>query len=219
MYGLNEKIIKDLVDICKEDKNIKKMRIFGSRVVGEFNPGSDVEIAVDVDDKTQFGRIKTNIDNLGLLYKFVIVNAAESTDERIKKESAIIYERGEKSNFITSVNNLRKVKKPEELSDLEMDGLMQRYEISFELAWKLIREYLINQKVLADESVAPRLVLQEALEWNVIDNHDVWKEMLDNRYEMAIVYNDRISREKSKLVKEKYLPELEKLVTFFEGKL
>jgi nucleotidyltransferase substrate binding protein (TIGR01987 family) len=51
------------------------------------------------------------------------------------------------------------VLRAEELSDLEKEGMVQRFEYTFELAWKTIKDFLENQYVVAKY---PREAIKQA---------------------------------------------------------
>ena len=48
------------------------------------------------------------------------------------------------------------------LSALEKEGLVQRFEYTWELAWKVLRDFMEHEGVRL-ETVTPRAVLREAM--------------------------------------------------------
>ena len=52
-------------------------------------------------------------------------------------------------------------RKPEALSMLEKEGVVQRFEYTFELAWKTLKDYL-EASGLVISPVTPRQVIKEA---------------------------------------------------------
>ena len=67
-------------------------------------------------------------------------------------------------------------KTPDSLSELEMEGLIQRFEYTFELGWKVLQDLL---KYKGYEFVqGPNGTLQKAFEDNMITDHDGWRRML-----------------------------------------
>lgn len=70
------------------------------------------------------------------------------------------------------------------LADLEAEGMVHRFEYTFELAWKTLKDFLELQGF----SVAyPREVIKTAFQVGLISMGDAWFEMLDRRNEAAIV--------------------------------
>lgn len=79
------------------------------------------------------------------------------------------------------------VKTIERLSDLEKEGLIQRFEYTFELAWKTLKDYLESQEVITN---FPREVIKTAFLYNMIEDGEVWMDMLEQRNLMAHTYNE-----------------------------
>lgn len=52
MYGLSEDNIKELIDILSSCPHIEQAIIFGSRVRGDYRPGSDVDLSLKGKDLT-----------------------------------------------------------------------------------------------------------------------------------------------------------------------
>lgn len=78
--------------------------------------------------------------------------------------------------------------KPDDLSELEMEGLIQRFEYTFELAWKALQDLL---KFKGYEFVqGPNGSLQKAFEDGLISNHDGWRRMAKARATTSHTYNE-----------------------------
>jgi len=78
------------------------------------------------------------------------------------------------------------VEKPN-LSRLEKEGLIQRFEYTFELAWKTLRDYMRFGGVETD---LPRDVIKEAFANGLIKDGQTWIDMLDKRNLMSHVYDE-----------------------------
>lgn len=66
-------------------------------------------------------------------------------------------------------------------NDLEKQGIIQRFEFTFELAWKTLKDYLECQQV---DARFPRDVVKEAFRSQLIADGDVWMDMLEKRNQM-----------------------------------
>ena len=69
-FGLSDTVIKELQDVFRRHANIKTVLIFGSRSMGNYRAGSDIDLAVignDI-DYNQLLSILCEIDDLELLY-------------------------------------------------------------------------------------------------------------------------------------------------------
>ncbi|MCE1247580.1 MAG: nucleotidyltransferase substrate binding protein [Firmicutes bacterium] len=73
-------------------------------------------------------------------------------------------------------------------SDLEKEGIIQRFEFTFELAWKTIRDYLEYNGVEL-QVVTPRSVIEAGFGSKIIVDGQVWIDMLENRNIMSHTYN------------------------------
>ncbi|MGE4214308.1 MAG: nucleotidyltransferase substrate binding protein [Anaerotignaceae bacterium] len=69
------------------------------------------------------------------------------------------------------------------------DGVIQRFEFTFELSWKAIKEYLIDQG-MKKELQFPKQVLKTAYESYVISDEKIWLEMVDARNATSHIYDD-----------------------------
>lgn len=95
------------------------------------------------------------------------------------------------------------------------DGLIQRFEFTFELSWKAMKEYMIDQGV-KDDLTFPKQVLKSAYENHMIDNQEIWLDMLKSRNNTSHIYDDKIAEEISKNICNKFLFVLEELEAYFK---
>lgn len=75
----------------------------------------------------------------------------------------------------------------ENLTVLEKEGLIQRFEYTFELSWKTLKDYLESQGV---KVLFPREVIKAAFHYEIIQDGDVWMDMLEKRNLIAHTYNE-----------------------------
>lgn len=69
-----------------------------------------------------------------------------------------------------------------------IDGTIQRFEFSFELAWKLAKAVLNYQGI---EVEPPRLVIKEAFKTGLIKDGDGWIDMLEDRNKTSHIYDEK----------------------------
>ncbi len=105
-------------------------------------------------------------------------------------------------------------RKPEALSLLEKEGVIQRFEYTFELAWKTLKDYL-EEGGLVISPVTPRQVIKEAFAAKVISDGEGWINMLDHRNLLSHTYDHSVFEQAVKAIAEHYLPAMEKLHEFF----
>jgi nucleotidyltransferase substrate binding protein (TIGR01987 family) len=104
----------------------------------------------------------------------------------------------------------------DELSTLEKEGLIQRFEYTFELAWKTLKDFLESENV---EARFPREVIKKGFQYEIISNGEVWMEMLENRNLMTHTYDEEIFESAVKLAVRSFYPEIKQLFLFFQTEI
>ena len=87
-FGLNEKVIEDIVNNLKKYEEVESAKIFGSRARGDNRKASDIDIALFGDYLTSSINTKIffEIDDLYLPYKIDLINFNSiSSDDTIRK--------------------------------------------------------------------------------------------------------------------------------------
>lgn len=100
------------------------------------------------------------------------------------------------------------------LSLLEKEGIVQRFEYTFELAWKTMKDYL-NYKGI-DVSL-PRDVIKQAFAHSIITNGELWIRMLESRNVMSHAYDERAFERTFEKIQHEYSGALQELITFFDA--
>ncbi len=98
------------------------------------------------------------------------------------------------------------------LDDLGKEGLVQRFEYTFELAWKTLKDFLESK---GEEVKFSRDVLKRAFQTEIIKNGEVWLDMLQKRNLMAHTYNENHFQEVVQAIVKQYFTEIQNLVIFF----
>ena len=75
----------------------------------------------------------------------------------------------------------------EELSQLDKEGMIQRFRYCTEFAWKTVKDYLENQNVVL-ELITPRAVIKEAVSAKLLSRGEDWMNALDARNKMSHTY-------------------------------
>ena len=92
----------------------------------------------------------------------------------------------------------------QEPDDLRIDGVLQRFEFTFELAWKCIKDYLEMQGVVSNIG-SPREIIQLGFKHNIIANGEKWIDMMIARNSLSHMYDKNISREIYEKIKYEYI--------------
>ncbi len=106
-------------------------------------------------------------------------------------------------------------KRAADLSQLEKEGLIQRFEYTFELAWKTMKDYLEANDEIAEFA---RDVIKKAFKFGVIDNGDIWMDMLEKRNLMAHTYDEERFNLAVTKITEYYFIEIKNLFDYFGEK-
>lgn len=91
-------------------------------------------------------------------------------------------------NYRRSVKNLSQGLDVPEPSKLEQQGIVKAFELAYELAWKTLQDYLIEQGIR--DAVGPKGVLRRAFREGLIGEGDGWNSMDRARNEAAHLYDE-----------------------------
>lgn len=112
------------------------------------------------------------------------------------------------SNFEKAFLHLRDALKKDDLSELEKAGVIQIYEFTFELAWKTIKDFLDEKKVIVKY---PRDAIKEGFQYEIIDDGEVWMDMLDKRNLMSHTYDEGTAQLAFDLIRSSYFIAIEQV--------
>ena len=93
-------------------------------------------------------------------------------------------------NFSRAFSLLREALEEEgrALNQLEREGVIQRFEYTFELAWNLLKDRLEHDGIVLS-TVTPRQVIRQAFQAKLIKDGDTWIAMLTDRNLMSHTYD------------------------------
>jgi nucleotidyltransferase substrate binding protein (TIGR01987 family) len=89
-------------------------------------------------------------------------------------------------------------------NDLELEGLVQRFEYTFELAWKTLKDYLEHAGVVLPQ-VTPSAVIKSAFAAKLIEDGQTWMDMLKHRNLMSHTYDSQKFGEAVAAIHARYL--------------
>jgi nucleotidyltransferase substrate binding protein (TIGR01987 family) len=96
-------------------------------------------------------------------------------------------------------------------------GIIQFFEMSFELAWNQLIDYLEEQGFV--EVKSPRSALKKAFEIGLIEHGHSWMDLLSDRNLTSHTYDEQKATELEMLIHQKYFPILQALHTKFKEKI
>jgi len=83
------------------------------------------------------------------------------------------------------------------------DSVIQRYEYTIELAWKLMKDYLEEQGFI--DVTSPKKVIRKAFEERLIQDGNGWIAALNGRNITSHAYDETKANEVIKDISEKYI--------------
>lgn len=95
-------------------------------------------------------------------------------------------------NWNRALAQLTRFMEKEELNELEEQGLIQSFEHNHELAWKTQKDFLENQGYT--ELYGSKNVARKAFEVGLIDDGEVWLEMIESRNASSHTYNEEVTQ-------------------------
>ena len=102
------------------------------------------------------------------------------------------------------------------LSQLEKEGLVQRFEYTFELGWKTLKDYLESKGI---EAKYPRDVIRESFRNELLEDGELWLEMLVKRNTIAYAYDEETFNEVLNDIDVKYYNQLKFVFELLEKEL
>ena len=100
------------------------------------------------------------------------------------------------------------------LEPIVKEGIVQRFEYTFELAWKTLKDKMIEDG-LSIERISPKYVFKLAFQSKYIDDVNLWLEMTNDRNLMSHTYDFSTFDVVLKKLQVEYFPLLEKLYLYF----
>ena len=120
------------------------------------------------------------------------------------------------ANFSKAIAQLTEFVEQDKLNKFEVQGLIQCFEYTFELAWKTAKDYLEAQGF---DIKSLRQTIQTAFQVELVQNGHSWMDALEKSNLMAHTYDENVANEAEGLIRKTYYPmlialhnQLEKLV-------
>ena len=114
-----------------------------------------------------------------------------------------------KQDFYKAFNKLKEAV-PQGDSDIIIDGILHRFEFTFELAWKTIKDYL-EYLGFINKIGSPREIIQNGYKQGIIKDGEKWIKMMLSRNSLSHIYDEKSSREIYDCIKNEYIVLFENL--------
>ncbi len=106
--------------------------------------------------------------------------------------------------------------KNESLNKIYTMAIIKAYEMSFELAWKTMKDYIEYYGTNVEN---PRNTIKEAFQQQIIEDGQLWIEMMEARNKTSHTYKEDFAKQISERILNTYIPLLEKLQRVLESKV
>lgn len=108
-------------------------------------------------------------------------------------------------NFERSFKLLDKYAHQTLQTELERAGIIQLFEVTFELAWKVLKDYLAYEGY---DVKSPRETIKQAFQIDLIGDGHVWMDALSKRNLTTHTYDEALVETLITSIRQEYLPAL-----------
>ena len=202
---------------------VEKIILYGSRARGDNKERSDIDLAIVCSNavgNTDWQQIINIIDDADTLLSIDCIKYNDLTEDNplkqaIDHDGVLIYKRDDMNNKSKLSFDLvgkaiialkQMVEKPMQVDRSNIDACIQRFEFTIELFWKLLKRILESK---GQEATYPKDVLREAFKGMLINEEDVWLQMLEDRNKTSHAYNQDLADEIYNHITTNYYPILE----------
>ena len=100
-------------------------------------------------------------------------------------------------------------------NDIIRDSLIQRFEFTYELTHKTLKEFMKYLGITLDNSF-PRTIYKKAYINNLISDDKLWINLLEDRNSTSHLYNEDMLNDIADRIAHKYIDAIEELVNNLE---
>jgi len=214
--------------------SIERIILFGSRARGDHSARSDIDLAIDCPQATRqdWTTMLNLVENANTLLSIDCIKLDEAEprlQQNILQQGEVLYSRKRvnamdpldtrwQESLLQLGNVLNKLdsilQEPENATDYILDATIQRYEFVFELYWKTLKHLLALEGL---ETASPRDILKKAYQLGLIQDDQLWLEMMVDRNLTSHTYKEALAREVYARIKQ-YLPTLKATYQSLVGK-
>lgn len=221
MYGLSVRQWRQIFAILSRyGKRINWVKLFGSRARGDYKPVSDVDLAI-ASTENLVTPLQLDFDQSQLPFTFDLIDYRRQPNQRLKdaidREGKLLWAVDGKGEWMMTKEQLLlkwedyhkalhrleiALSKTLDEDDLYLDATIQRFEFTFELAWKLMKAVLEYEGI---EATSPRSSIREAWKQHLIGDAEKWLDMQVKRNLSSHTYNEETAQDIYRHIKEDYI--------------
>lgn len=200
----------------------KRLVLFGSRARGDNRPNSDIDLAVygmPEDNRAEFWM---HCEELPTLLKFDIVHIQDGMEPvflaNIERDGVELMDKLHEKydRFTAAVARLREALDDYKKFPLDSvrDGTIQRFEFCTELAWKTMREYLLDQGFTDINS--PKAVIKQAYAFGMIRDQQAWVALQNDRNLTSRVYDEETAKVIFERIENQHLARFDEVLAYMK---
>lgn len=216
-----DELYKQLAALAKRH-GAKKLVLYGSRARGDNRYNSDIDLAVYGMPQKEQSAFCWEADELPTLLKLDIVFITSNMDpafvHNIEKDGVDLMNkfREKYTQFVSALARLREAINDYDNTGLDSirDGAIQRFEFCTELAWKTMREYLLDQGYT--ELNSPKSTIRKAYAAEMFTDETGWLQLLDDRNLTSHVYDEETARKIFDHIKETHLKLFDDVIEYMK---
>nr|DAG53519.1 MAG TPA: nucleotidyltransferase-like protein [Caudoviricetes sp.] len=200
----------------------RRLVLFGSRARGDNRHNSDIDLAVYGMPKDNQAQFWMECEDLPTLLKLDISFIHDGMNplflQNIEKDGVELMDKfQEKYDHLTAaVTRLREALDDYKKMPIDSirDGTIQRFEFCTELAWKTMREYLLDQGY--SEINSPKSVIRQAYAFGMIDDEKAWIALQTDRNMTSHVYDESTAKEIFERIENTYLKLFDDVIAYMK---
>lgn len=125
-------------------------------------------------------------------------------DVLLQKDVRWIQRFGHYGKALSQLLKAHELYQQRELNDLEKQGIIQAFEFTHELAWKVLKDYIefTGGQIL----IGSKDTTREAFQKSLIGDGDIWMEMIKSRNLTSHTYNEETSKSIISNIVNLYIP-------------
>ena len=109
-------------------------------------------------------------------------------------------------NFKSNLTVLSKAHNEDLKNEFIISGIIDKFSIQFELAWKVMKDLLRYEGNSVANVGSPREIIKAAYAMYEFVDEDIWLSMLKERNNMTHIYDGDAAKELVEKIIEKYIP-------------
>lgn len=107
------------------------------------------------------------------------------------------------ANFKKALKALENSFTPPPTEDRDFAGIIQSFEFTYELFWKLIKTVLEENGI---EAQFPRKAFEQGFKHNMLEGNEIWKDIIEARNQTVHTYDSDLAKKMVPEIRDKYLP-------------